>query len=153
MDLLLWRHAEAEDAGDGMPDHERRLTAKGRKQAEKMATWLAPRLPREARILVSPAVRTVQTAAALERKLEQCDLIFTSGSLYDHLAAARWPTDGTVMLVGHQPVLGQLAALLMSGHAHPWEIKKGALWWLRSTAHGGSVQANLRTVILPALLE
>lgn len=153
MDLILWRHAEAEEPGHGMPDHERRLTAKGHKQAQKMAAWLAPRLPHEMRILVSPAVRTVQTAEALERKFERCDLIFTSGSLYDHLAAARWPTDGTVMLIGHQPVLGQLAALLMSGHAHPWEIKKGALWWLRSTTHGGSVQASLRSAILPALLE
>jgi len=44
MDLILWRHAEAEDAG-GKPDLERNLTRHGRKQAARMAEWLKPRLP------------------------------------------------------------------------------------------------------------
>ena len=52
MDLILWRHA---DAQDGNPDLERPLTAKGRLQARKMAAWLNQRMPQEARILVSPA--------------------------------------------------------------------------------------------------
>ena len=42
MDLILWRHAEAED---GVPDLERRLTGKGRKQAERVAQWLLQRMP------------------------------------------------------------------------------------------------------------
>jgi phosphohistidine phosphatase, SixA len=42
MELILWRHAEAED---GSPDLERELTGKGHKQAEKMAAFLRPRLP------------------------------------------------------------------------------------------------------------
>ena len=41
MDLILWRHAEAED-GVGKPDTERELTKRGRKQAERMAEWLRP---------------------------------------------------------------------------------------------------------------
>lgn len=61
MDLILWRHAEAEDS---VPDSERKLTAKGCKQAEKVGGWLAERLPDDARILVSPAARAQQTAAA-----------------------------------------------------------------------------------------
>ena len=36
MDLILWRHAEAEP---GEPDLGRRLTAKGHKQAERMGEW------------------------------------------------------------------------------------------------------------------
>ena len=62
MDLILWRHAEAED---GVPDGERALTKKGRKQAAALAAWLNERLPKRPRILVSPAVRAQQTAAAL----------------------------------------------------------------------------------------
>ena len=62
MDLILWRHAEAED---GSPDAKRKLTARGRKQAKQIARWLKPRLPADARIVVSPALRAVQTAEAL----------------------------------------------------------------------------------------
>src|SRR5262249_57120322 len=65
MDLILWRHAEAEP---GEPDLGRRLTAKGHKQAEKVAEWLEPHLPDNCRILVSPAQRAQQTAAVLGRK-------------------------------------------------------------------------------------
>ena len=67
MDLILWRHAEAED---GTADAGRKLTDKGLKQAQQMAAWLAPRLPQNTRILVSPATRTQQTAAALDREFE-----------------------------------------------------------------------------------
>ncbi len=153
MDLILWRHAEAEDIGDNIADHERKLTAKGKKQAQKMAEWLAPHLPNDTRILVSPATRAVQTAEALGRKFEISDLLFTSASVSDHLTATRWPVDGNVLLVGHQPTLGQLAALLMSGHPQAWEIRKGAIWWLRSAPEGSSSHATLRTAMLPGMLE
>lgn len=152
MDLILWRHAEAEDLRNGGSDHERKLTAKGIKQAQKMATWLALHLPQDTRILVSPAMRTLQTAAALKRKVEISEQISTSASLADHLAAARWPVDGNVLLVGHQPSLGQLAALLMSGHPYQWEIRKGALWWLRSEPEGSNLYASLRAAMLPGML-
>ena len=62
MDLIVWRHAEAED---GVPDLERRLTAKGRKQAERVAQWLLQRLPARFVLVASPAVRAQQTAEAL----------------------------------------------------------------------------------------
>lgn len=152
MDLMLWRHAEAEDYNSG-GDHERRLTAKGKRQARKMAEWLAPRLPQDTRILVSPATRAVQTAAALEREFELCKQISTDASLADHLAAARWPAAGSVLLVGHQPTLGQLAALLMSGHPEAWEIRKGALWWLRSAPEDSKLHATLRVAMLPGMME
>ena len=41
MNLILWRHAEAED---GVPDLERGLTDKGRRQADAAARWLRPYL-------------------------------------------------------------------------------------------------------------
>ena len=67
MELILWRHAEAED---GAPDIARELTAKGHKQATKMAEFLRPRLPENTRILVSPARRTQQTVHALTKHFE-----------------------------------------------------------------------------------
>jgi phosphohistidine phosphatase len=153
MDLILWRHAEAEDIANGISDVERKLTAKGKKQAQKMAEWLTPHLPHDTRILVSPTARTIQTAEALNRNFDIEERVFTWASLSDHLAAARWPVDDTVLLVGHQPTLGQLAALLMSGHAHSWEIKKGAVWWLRSAPEGSTLHAALRAAMLPGMLE
>ena len=69
MDLILWRHAEAEDWPEGDPqggsDLERSLTSRGEKQAARMANWLDRQLPEGARIFVSPARRCEQTALAL----------------------------------------------------------------------------------------
>lgn len=153
MDLILWRHAEAEDIHDGIADHERNLTAKGKRQAQKMADWLSPQLPRETRILVSPAARTVQTAEALKRKFEISEKLFTDSTFNDHLTAAQWPDGDTVLLVGHQPTLGKLAALLMTGRPQEWDIKKGAIWWLRSATDKSNRHAALRVAMMPGMLD
>jgi phosphohistidine phosphatase len=136
MDLILWRHADAED-GDGTPrdDLKRRLTSRGERQATRVALWLHRQMPDGMRILVSPAVRAQHTAAKLERKFTTVESIGPAGSAKDLLAASGWP-DGrrTVLLVGHQPALGELAALLLTGREAPWTIRKGAVWWLRQRA-------------------
>ena len=62
MDLLLWRHAEAED---GIPDLKRRLTARGEKQAAQMGEWLKKNAPKNLLVVASPALRCQQTARAL----------------------------------------------------------------------------------------
>ena len=49
MELILWRHADAED---GLPDLSRRLTPRGIKQAERMAAWLLQRLPGKFHVIV-----------------------------------------------------------------------------------------------------
>jgi len=129
MDLLLWRHAEAEA---GYPDGARPLTAKGRKQAEKLASWLKGRLPADARILASPALRAQQTAAALTNRVETAAALDTGAEAEAILSAAGWPAaGGAVVVVGHQPTLGRVAALLLAGQETDWAIKKGALWWFR----------------------
>lgn len=130
MNLILWRHAEAEETAPDRTDAGRRLTAQGHKQARQMARWLSPRLGKETRILVSPAVRTRQTAEALERDFILEPRLFTTADAGDHLQAISEQRAGTLLLVGHQPTLGQLASLLMCGQALPWSIKKGAIWWL-----------------------
>ena len=67
MELILWRHADAEL---GQPDSERRLTDKGHKQAARMAKWLAERLPEDYVVMASPAVRAQQTARALSEDIK-----------------------------------------------------------------------------------
>ena len=151
MDLVLWRHAEAEP---GEPDLGRRLTSKGLKQAERIAAWLEPRLPDTTRILVSPAARTQQTALALGRKFRTVDEIAPGASAASLLAAAGWPdAREPVLVVGHQPTLGEVAALLLAGDASAsWSVRKGAVWWLYNRARDGGSAVVLKVAIGPDLV-
>jgi phosphohistidine phosphatase len=150
MDLLLWRHADAED---GIPDAARALTKKGFKQAKQVAQWLKPRLPGDCLILASPAKRAQQTAAALELPYSTDKRIGVQAEIADLIAASNWPERrGTIVLVGHQPTLGRLAARLLSGEPSDWNIRKGALWWFSSRSRYGDTQTALRAVVSPDLL-
>ena len=150
MDLILWRHAEAED---GTPDRVRELTPRGRKQARAVARWLAKRLPEDARIVVSPAMRAQQTAAALDRAVETEPRVDVGAAPHEVLTAAGWPEGGgTVLVVGHQPTLGGVAALALTGVHASWPVKKGAVWWLRRRVRDGEVEVVLRAVIGPDLV-
>jgi phosphohistidine phosphatase len=153
MDLILWRHPEAEEGGEAIPDHKRRLTARGEKQAKKVAQWLHQHLPRRRRILVSPTERTQQAAHALELPYELEPKVGPGATVADLLAAAHWPEQGgAVLIIGHQPSLGRLAALLLSGDQAEWPVKKGALWWLSGRVREAQSQTVLRTVINPDFL-
>ena len=150
MDLILWRHAEAEDAAAGGDDLRRALTTHGEQQAERMAEWLDHRLARSTRILVSPALRCQQTAKALGRKFRTVAAIAPGASAEAVVAAAGWP-DATepVLVVGHQPTLGQVAALLLAGSPQFWSVKKGAAWWLRHRVRSEDGQTVLHAVQSP----
>ena len=129
MELILWRHAEAED---GSPDASRKLTKHGRDQAKRVAAWLKPRLPKRCEILVSPAVRTQETAAALGAQFKTDAAVGTSADAAGLIATAGWPDrSGAILIVGHQPTLGRVAATLLSGAQADWHMAKGAAWWLR----------------------
>lgn len=150
MDLLLWRHADAED---GIPDAGRALTKKGLKQAKQVAQWLEPRLPSGCLILASPAKRAQQTAAALDLPYTTERRIGVHADIADLITASNWPErGGTVILVGHQPTLGQLAARLLAGKPSDWNIKKGAVWWFSSRTRYGNTETILRAVVSPDLL-
>ncbi len=154
MDLILWRHAEAEEGGANLPDAKRRLTARGDQQAHEMAKWLKPRLPKKTRILVSPATRTQQTAHVLALPFEVEPKIGTGADTADLIAAANWPEhSGAVLVVGHQPTLGRLAALLLAGSEADWSVKKGAVWWLSKRSREGRDQTVLRAVTNPEMLR
>jgi phosphohistidine phosphatase len=150
MDLILWRHAEAEE---GSPDLQRALTSKGQKQARRMAEWLDTQLPEGCRILVSPSVRTLQTVEPLGRKYKVSQLLAPGASPQDVLRAANWPNSKeSVMVVGHQPTLGQVAALLISGHEQYWEMKKAAAWWIVQREAQDPDSIYLKAVMTPELI-
>lgn len=147
MDLILWRHAEAEP---GEPDLGRRLTAKGQRQAERVGAWLDVHLPQTARILVSPADRAQETALALKRKFKTVEGLAPGASVAAVLAAAGWPESReAVLVVGHQPTLGAVAAYLLAGEESYWSVRKGAVWWLSNRDRGGNAAVVLRVVIGP----
>ena len=153
MDLILWRHAEAEDPGPGQSDLERALTAKGQKQARRMGLWLASQLPDSCRVLSSPALRTLQTVEALGRKYKIHADIAPGADPDDILAAANWPgAKESVLIVGHQPTLGQTAALLMTGEALDWEMRKASVWWFAQREPGDAASLYLKAVMAADLV-
>ena len=147
MDLILWRHAEAVIESEGQNDLERALTAKGERQAQKMAEWLNRHLAHSTRVLVSPALRCQQTAQALGRKFRTVASLAPGASAAAVLAAARWPdASEPVLVVGHQPTLGLVASLALTNAAQPWSVRKGAVWWLRSRSREEGERVVLQAV-------
>ena len=153
MDLILWRHAEAEEGDQGDPDMERRLTASGHKHAARMAAWLTQRLPSKLTLIASPARRTVQTAEALRLDFKTDARLAPGASVNDILETVRWPgRKGLTIVVGHQPTLGLVVARLVGGRDLDWPMRKGGLWWLADRERGGAEQVIVRAVIAPDLL-
>ncbi len=171
--IILWRHAQAEDLFDGddmvQNDMQRALTQKGQRQAADMATWLKPQLPKATLLQCSPALRAFQTAEALQDVHKLCKINISQAlkpgaSLNTVLASiAQTNSCDSLVLVGHQPWLGQLAAHLLGlfekGHTKELAIKKGAIWWLRldrtqdkTREEAVSVRYIIHTVQIPSLL-
>jgi phosphohistidine phosphatase len=132
LELILWRHAEAEPhVATHEGDQRRALTSKGARHASRVGAWLDRQLPAQCRILVSPALRCVQTAEALGRKFTTAPALNTDSTPEHILEAAGWPGQRLpVVVVGHQPLLGQVAAQIFSGAPHEWKIRKASVLWI-----------------------
>ena len=149
MDLIVWRHAEAED---GVPDLERRLTAKGRKQAERVAQWLLQRLPARFAVIASPAARAQQTAEALGVPVKTDRSLAPGAAPAAIVKACGWPSyKGAAVVIGHQPDLGRALAELL-GAQGGLSIKKGGLWWISNRVRDEKDQVVVRSVVSPDLL-
>lgn len=150
MDIILWRSAEAEDES---ADLERRLTTKGRRQAEHAAQWLHHRLPSRFALLASPATRAKQTASMLEVPAKTEKALAPGASTSEILKALGWPSyKGVVVAVGHQPELGEVLGMLLSEGKGRWSVKKGGLWWLTNRVRNEEAQVIVRAVMSPELL-
>ena len=161
MNLLIWRHAEAED---GLPDLERPLTPRGRRQAKAVAPWIDRNFPKDGRILVSPALRTRQTADALGRAYD-IEPGIAPGTAYDRVldaiglpACVPAKEEGSLLVVGHQPWVGQVLRLLLTGQRRNWSVRKAAVWWLTyregdEDGEEGSGEWVLRAVTDPGFVE
>jgi phosphohistidine phosphatase len=162
--IILWRHAEAEPADYelGEDDMARVLTSKGERQAKRMARWLKLYLPKETTLMCSPAVRCEQTAEALNYTTNVSSALRPTTSLQEVLVMlANIETSGkdisnrNVLLIGHQPWLGQLVTHLTGFSGAELTIKKGAIWWLRQSSvlpTDNSPRYSVISVQAPSLL-
>jgi phosphohistidine phosphatase len=153
MDLILWRHAMAEPGG---PDHLRKLTVRGEKDALLVARWLRRHVPQHAlRVVSSPAERARQTAQALQPGCACSETLGTGSTAEAVLAETGWPDgEGTLVVVGHNPWIGELAALVATGRVERWAIRKGGLWWFtRRPGDDGRAEVLVKAVISPELLR
>ncbi|MDO9311069.1 MAG: histidine phosphatase family protein [Nitrosomonas sp.] len=150
MELILWRHAEAEV---GFPDAARKLTAKGLDQAKRMSDWLRLKLPENTLVIASPARRTQQTVMALRSDFVTSNEIGPGASVKSILTAANWPNaQGAVLIVGHQPTLGEVASFLVPVIPRGLRVKKGSVWWIRYQEKDGNIEPVLHFVIYPEML-
>jgi phosphohistidine phosphatase len=118
-----------------------------------MAQWLERQLPEGTRILCSPAKRTEQTAMALGRKYKLSSALTPQSTADMLLEAAQWPTSkNTVLVIGHQPTLGEAVSIVLGFQKPECSVKKGAVWWLRSRLRPEGDQSILVTVQSPDML-
>jgi len=153
MDLIFWRHAETTEAEDGQADAERPLTARGERQALRMAHWLERQLPESTKVLCCPSVRAEQTVIPLGRKYKLREELSPNASIDDVLTLAQWPLNKhSVLLVTHQPLIGEIISQLMQIQLQELVVRKGSVWWLRSRFKDEKLQTMLVTLQTPELL-
>lgn len=153
MDLIVWRHAEAEDLREGIDDLQRQLTPRGQKEAARLGRWLDAVLPEGTRILSSPAARCDQTAQALGRRYRICPELAPGARTDVLLSLAKWPESRQpALLVGHQPDLGDLVGHLLGISGGAVSVRKGGIWWLRHRVREGQACVVVHAVLNPNLV-
>ena len=155
-EIIFWRHAEAHDADAdaNQDDLSRKLTVKGQRQAERVAFWLDRNLPQQCKVFVSEAKRAQQTARCLPRKHKTLAELNPDAQPQDVLAAVGWGSQTEpIVIIGHQPWMGECIHWLLMDATAPMAVRKGAVWWLQSRAREpDSFEVIVRTVITPELL-
>jgi phosphohistidine phosphatase len=134
--VYIMRHGIAEDRAAGGDDADRRLTSEGRKKVVEIAHGLKQLGIKPDVVLASPLPRAMETAtltaSVLDRELDvEPETALSTG--YDAQSAvaalARCSGVGEVMVVGHQPQLGEIASILLTGSHSivPLPFKKGGV--------------------------
>lgn len=142
-DLILLRHAHAEPAASGQADIDRPLSSEGRAEAEAAGLWLREKGLVPDRVLCSPSRRTRETLEAVlaaigyvDQRLEDSMFDAEPGTLAE--LADRHREVERLMLVGHNPGLEQLAALMHSGQSGDYRgMPPGGIAVLRLPADAG----------------
>jgi phosphohistidine phosphatase SixA len=153
MKLHIIRHAEAIERSTDLPDEQRGLTCRGRKRFRKVAAYLKKIEIAPDYILASPLVRAVQTAEILAEtlrfngELQICAALADgpdSAALGSLLRARNSAVE--IVIVGHEPALGELVSTLLRLPA-PCSLSKGCVVSLDITLKKSSLSAALLAMI------
>lgn len=164
MKLLLMRHGIAEDAetfiAAGGSDARRPLTEIGRKKMRKGANRLRAQLRGVDTLACSPLLRARETAEIIARAFGELPIVERPELDYRYPpeAALDWlagnPGEGLVIAVGHEPQLGLLAGLLLTGEPRPLiAFRKGGLALIEFNGRAASGEGVLQWALTPGQLR
>jgi phosphohistidine phosphatase len=158
MEVYILRHAIAEERRPGRRDQDRALTDEGRKKLRPVldrarAAGVVPSL-----ILTSPYVRAVQTAEMAAEVLGyKGTLVRTEALVPGSLPDAAWleirdhRAEKTILLAGHEPLLGEIAAYLLGVPELAIDFKKGALLRIDVDVSAREPHGALQWLLTPKL--
>jgi len=130
MKIIIARHGSAEDKSASDQDADRNLVKEGREQAQLIGEVLAATLEKVDAIWTSPFARAKQTAEIAGKPLKLKPVLEENLAIGGDIEQLCWKMQreamSTIMLVGHQPDLGRLAARLL-GFVSEVSLKKGGL--------------------------
>jgi phosphohistidine phosphatase len=160
MHLLLFRHGIAEDVGPEGDDASRRLTREGIEKTKAAVAGLSRLCERPDALFTSPLIRADQTAAILAQVYDLKPRIMhalATGPAPLVMHELRKIKQETVILVGHEPTLGELGSILCAGGKAPpfIEMKKaGAMLIQTDVNHAASIGAGrLLWLATPGMLR
>jgi phosphohistidine phosphatase len=159
-ELYFVRHGLAEERGDAWPDDAKRpLTDEGTSRMRKGARGLARLGVSVEIVLTSPLVRARQTAEIVAGALEPRPSLVNVDSLAPDGTYAAVVADlekharkTRIALVGHEPMLGELAARLI-GSRHPIEFRKGGICRIDLEDLPPAGPGDLRWMMTPKILR
>ena len=166
MRLLLIRNGKTEDrecfARSGHAEDLRPLSQEGRRDLRRAAGGLAKVVGELDRLVSSPLVRAIETAAIFAKSFPKTKSTEASelrpGGRIER--AVKWVEScsaaESIGLVGHEPQLGRLASILMCGKSDPRTmvaIKRGGMCLLEFPGKASAGQATLRWLLTPRQLR
>ena len=162
MDVYIIRHAAAEDRDTSRwPDDAKRpLTESGRKKFRRVARHLGEVVESKPLVLSSRFVRAWETAMILANeadwpKPKECDALELKNNRQVFSVLREHATEKAIALVGHEPQLGQLISLLLTGDEDRVRLgfKKGAVASLTVPIAQPPGEAVLNWIITSGLIE
>jgi phosphohistidine phosphatase len=160
MELYLFRHGIAEDAGPGLPDPKRALTDEGKRKVAEVVKAARRAGVEPSLVVSSPYVRAVETAQiAIEGFGYRGDLVRTEtlvpfGSAENVWAELRdYREERAILLAGHEPLLSSLASYLLASPALQIEMKKAAMARIDVDSLRAAPHGILRWMITPKFCQ
>lgn len=161
MKIYLLRHGIAVERGTpSIPDDARDLTAEGIKKLKESAAGIRELIGCPALILSSPLIRAHRTAEIIAKKIGYKKIVLLSDLLRPdsppaelRSELARHKSKKSVLLVGHEPDLGEFASYLLDGKGSFTEMKKGGLCCISFNHSKAFKRGTLEWLATPRMLK